>query len=82
MDNTAAVQNQDTSEEYVEKAKRLRVELIELNKLKLAPENAQNIPEAMARRYKMLCVGVLDNRVTLAMVDPTDIFAIDDVRLE
>ncbi|TBN57851.1 type II secretion system protein GspE [Glaciihabitans arcticus] len=38
------------------------------------------VPAAMCRRYQVLPIGVIGDILTLAMVDPGDVFAIDDVR--
>ncbi len=38
------------------------------------------IPASIARRHEVLPIAALDGRVTLAMVDPGNVFAIDDVR--
>jgi len=38
------------------------------------------VPAAMCRRYQILPIGVVGDILTLAMVDPGDVFAIDDVR--
>jgi type IV pilus assembly protein PilB len=38
------------------------------------------VPAAMCRRYKVLPIGIVGDILTLAMVDPGDVFAIDDVR--
>jgi type IV pilus assembly protein PilB len=38
------------------------------------------VPAAMCRRYQILPIGILGDVLTLAMVDPGDVFAIDDVR--
>ncbi len=39
------------------------------------------VPEAMARRYKVLPVEVIGNKLRLAMGDPLNVFAIDDVKI-
>ncbi|WP_018131345.1 GspE/PulE family protein [Effusibacillus pohliae] len=39
------------------------------------------VPEELARRYQVLPVKRSGNRLTLAMVDPLDYFAIDDVQM-
>ncbi len=67
--------------EFREKARELHLEYVDLSSLKLDKEIGQMIPEAMARRSRMVCIGKLDKKITLAMADPNDIFAIDDVRL-
>ncbi|MGV8886071.1 MAG: GspE/PulE family protein [Microbacteriaceae bacterium] len=38
------------------------------------------VPAAMCRRYQVLPIGMIGDVMTLAMVDPGDVFAIDDVR--
>jgi type IV pilus assembly protein PilB len=38
------------------------------------------VPAAVCRRYKVLPIGIVGDILTLAMVDPGDVFAIDDVR--
>ena len=48
---------------------------------KLAPETdvLQLIPEVMARRYNFIPLSVSQNTLTVAMVDPTDIFALEAI---
>jgi type IV pilus assembly protein PilB len=77
---TSEKQNMEDAE-YIEKARVLRVPFMDLSSLKIDPEIAQLIPEAMARRCRVLCIGKVDKKLTLAMEDPNDVFAIDDVRL-
>jgi type IV pilus assembly protein PilB len=38
------------------------------------------VPAAMCRRYQVLPISVMGDVLTVAMVDPGDVFAIDDVR--
>jgi type IV pilus assembly protein PilB len=38
------------------------------------------VPAAMCRRYQVLPISIMGDVMTLAMVDPGDVFAIDDVR--
>ena len=38
------------------------------------------VPAAVCRRYQVLPIGIVGDVMTLAMVDPGDVFAIDDVR--
>lgn len=54
---------------------------VDLSNRKLEPETATIIPESAARRHHVLCIGRVDNKITLAMADPTDILALDDVRI-
>ena len=43
----------------------------------IQPEALQLIPEVMARRYNAIPVAVSGNTLEVAMVDPTDIFALE-----
>lgn len=54
---------------------------VDLANRKVDPDIAQLVPEPAARRYHLICVGRADNKITLAMADPTDILALDDVRI-
>ena len=38
------------------------------------------VPPAMCRRHEVLPIGIVANTLMLAMVDPGDVFALDDVR--
>ena len=38
------------------------------------------VPSAICRRYNVLPIGIVGDTLTLAMADPGDVFAIDDVR--
>lgn len=77
-----AKEEQLTREDQLKKSARdLRVEFVDLSTTAVEKEIASLIPEAMAERYRILCIGKLDKKITLAMADPTDVFAIDDVRL-
>jgi len=38
------------------------------------------VPSAICRRYNILPIGIVGDMLTLAMADPGDVFAIDDVR--
>ena len=54
---------------------------VDLVNRKIDQDIADIVPEAIARRHKLICIGRVDKKITLAMADPTDIFALDDVRM-
>ncbi|MDQ2817682.1 MAG: type II secretion system ATPase GspE [Candidatus Eremiobacteraeota bacterium] len=54
---------------------------VDLANRKIDIEIASLIPETTARRHRLICIGRMDRKITLAMSDPTDIFALDDVRI-
>jgi type IV pilus assembly protein PilB len=85
MDSTVRVGSAATGDnkiaELEERAKRLRVEFVDLTTVTIDQEIASLIPEAMARRYTAICIGKVEKKITLAMADPVDVFALDDVRI-
>lgn len=63
-------------------AERLGVESIILSETDVDSLAATMIPEKLARRYGAVPVRFLDeNTLLVAMVDPTNVFAIDDLRM-
>jgi type IV pilus assembly protein PilB len=54
---------------------------VDLTNRKIDPETATIIPEPAARRHHLICIGKVEGKITLAMADPTDILALDDVRI-
>ncbi len=54
---------------------------VELARYIISPGVARLIPEAFARSRKVLPIERVANRLTLAMADPLDVFAVDDVRI-
>jgi type IV pilus assembly protein PilB len=59
----------------------LGVPHIDLNHLTVPREIAASIPGSLAERYSVIPIKKEGKKLTLAMVDPTNFFAIDDVRL-
>lgn len=63
-------------------AERLGVESIELATYEVDSLAATMVPEKLARRYGAIPIKFLDeNTLLVAMVDPTNVFAIDDLRM-
>lgn len=54
---------------------------ISLYKHSIDPEVARSIPYSIARRHQVLPIKRSGNKLTLAMVDPLNVVAIDEVRL-
>jgi type IV pilus assembly protein PilB len=52
-----------------------------LSKKQIEPGTVQLVPEALARKYRVFPVGRAGERIVLGMTDPTDVFAIDELRL-
>lgn len=62
-------------------SKKLYIPTLHLTKYKFDPEIIKLIPERMARQYNMIPLSRMGNTLTVAMSDPLNIFALDDLRL-
>jgi type IV pilus assembly protein PilB len=62
-------------------ADQLRLEVVDLNRVVISPESVRLLPRAVGRRLGMLILSKEGRRLTLAASDPTDVVALDDVRL-
>jgi len=54
---------------------------VKLSTLCIPPTIAARIPAALAERHRIIPIRETNKKITLAMVDPTNFFAIDDVRM-
>lgn len=71
-----------TEKELVEAiGRRLGVGFVDLDGLTLDGDLARLVPEHLAKRYKVFPVSQNGNRLTLAMSDPMNVIAVDDIRL-
>lgn len=61
--------------------RQMGVKFVDLADMHIDTELARSIPEHLAQRYKVIPVAQNDNRLTLAMCDPLNVIAIDDIRL-
>lgn len=52
-----------------------------LHDMTISREIAATIPGSLAERYSVIPIKIENKKITLAMVDPTNFFALDDVRL-
>src|SRR5215471_8016517 len=55
------------------------IQSITLSQLDVDPEVLKLVPEQIARKYEVLPIKRQGNQLTLAMGDPTNVFALDDV---
>ncbi|MBD3368112.1 MAG: hypothetical protein GF405_08080 [Candidatus Eisenbacteria bacterium] len=62
-------------------ASQLSIEVLEPENVPtIEPDVILTIPESMARKHRALAVAKDDARLTVAMADPMDLIAIDDIR--
>jgi type IV pilus assembly protein PilB len=57
----------------------LKIPFLNLAKYKISPEIARLIPEKMARKHQIIPISKIGNTLTLAMTDPFNIIAVDDI---
>jgi len=55
---------------------------IELENYLVDPKIVDLVPEALARKYELVPVLKIGNRLTCAMLDPWNIFALDEIRMK
>ncbi len=58
----------------------LGMPIINITRYKITPDVLKLIPKKMALRYKILPISKMGNILTIAMIDPLNIFAIDDIK--
>ena len=59
----------------------LGIPRVEIEKLHISPEIPRLINERLARRHTLIPVDLSDSILTVAMADPLNIFAMDDIQL-
>ena len=60
--------------------KQLGLPHIDLSKYQNKPELVNLIPEKIARRYELIALDKVEDTLTIGMVDPLNVFAIDEVQ--
>lgn len=58
----------------------LNIPPIDLSKYRIDPNVAKLIPEKLAQRHNVIPLSKIGNSLTVAMSDPTDVLAIDDIK--
>jgi type IV pilus assembly protein PilB len=70
-----------TEEQFVSTlAEQLGLEFVDLADYEIDAAAARLVPETLARRYLALPISWLEGRLVVAMADPSNVFAIDDIR--
>lgn len=63
-------------------SEKLGIPKIDLGNYLIDPKIVELVPEALARKYMAIAVLKIGNRLTCAMVDPWNIFALDELRMK
>lgn len=61
-------------------AHQIGMDYIDLDEVQVDPAAAALLPEALARRYLALPVAYEDGKLVVAMADPANVLALDDIR--
>ncbi len=59
----------------------LKIPSIDLGKYNINPKATALIPESIVRRYSLIPIDIIDDELLVAMSDPLNIFAVDDIKL-
>ncbi|MFA6808350.1 MAG: ATPase, T2SS/T4P/T4SS family, partial [Eubacteriales bacterium] len=59
----------------------LNLPFLDLNKLMVTEEIIKLIPEPVARKYEVVPIDIKNGRLIVAMNDPTNYYALDDIRI-
>ncbi len=62
-------------------AKHFNVEFIDLDEVEISPDIAKFIPEHIARRYNVVPISIEGDKLVIAILDPLNVEALDDIRL-
>lgn len=63
-------------------SERLGIPKLSLGQLVIDPQVVQRVPVEIARRYTIIPIFAIGNTITLAMADPLNIIAIDEIRYQ
>jgi type IV pilus assembly protein PilB len=58
----------------------LGLPLLDLKRFKIEPAIVKMVPQELARRYQILPLSLIGDTLTIAMADPLNVFAIDDIK--
>jgi type IV pilus assembly protein PilB len=61
-------------------AEQVGLEFVDLSDTQVDPASTALLPEALARRYRALPIGERDGKLLVAMSDPANVYALDDIR--
>jgi type IV pilus assembly protein PilB len=61
-------------------SKQYGVPYVDLNKFEINPVVIKHIPADVAQKYRIMPINRTGSTITIAMVDPSNIFAIDDIK--
>jgi len=61
-------------------ARQVGLEFVDLADYHIDPSATTLLPDALARRYRAIPIGERDGKLLVAMSDPANVYALDDIR--
>jgi len=61
-------------------AEQVGLEFVDLSEYAIDPTATTLLPDALARRYRAIPIGRRDGKLLVAMSDPANVYALDDIR--
>ena len=61
-------------------AEQVGLEFVDLTEYRIDAAATALLPEALSRRYRALPIGEVDGKLLVAMSDPANVYALDDIR--
>ena len=58
----------------------LQIPSVALRRFKLDERLKEEVPERLARQYNLIPVATMGTSITVALADPLNLFAVDDLR--
>lgn len=62
------------------RASQLKMQFVDLTTQKINPDAVNSVPESVARKHKVMPVAKMGNRLIVALSDPQNVVALDDLR--
>ncbi|MZH03406.1 MAG: type II secretion system protein GspE [Nitrospinae bacterium] len=63
-------------------ANQLKIPYLDMQGIKISQEAIRKVPEAIARKHRIIPVSIENGSLKLAMADPLNIFAVDEVTIQ
>src|SRR5712691_5187227 len=61
-------------------AEQVGLEFVDLSDYHIDPSSTMLLPDSLARRYRAIPIGERDGKLLVAMSDPANVYALDDIR--
>ncbi len=70
--------SEDVLNEFL--SKQYGIKSVNLSEIEIPKEAIEKVPAQIAKKYTLIPIGIKNNKIEVAISDPTNIFALDEVR--